>query len=173
MKKKPVVAPKYSKEKALEVTAPIEHEAIREAIALRLQGYSWRGIAEKLDQREIRGPRGGKLTGNDLFNRCRPYEKMIQNDEGFKSLKNSTLSVAMEAVAQVGEALAAGEIPKQSLPVVMGISVDKYARLEAVEREPINQSNPMLAMLAKLTESGGTLKLEVTQPKTVDVEVIK
>lgn len=119
------------------------------------------------------GPRGGELDHGDLYKRCQPYLKMIQRDEGFKALKTAVLDVAMEATAQVGQALVEGSIPKQSLPVVMGIANDKYARLEAVEREPERPQNPMMEMLMKLTQNGGTLKIEATQPKTVDVEVVE
>jgi hypothetical protein len=160
-----------SEEKALTV-GEIETPDIRAAIALRLQGYTWRQVVDQLNENGVTGPKGGAVELSNLYKRCQPYLKMIQKDEGFRALKGMTLNVAMEAVAQVGQALVDGNIPHQSLPVVMGIAVDKYARLEAVEREPEQASNPILAMLATLTANGGTLKIEATQPKTVDAEVV-
>lgn len=161
-----------SDEKSLTVH-DIEDAPIRDAISFRLQGYSWRETAAKIVEMGHKGPRGGEFDTADLYKRCQPYLRMIQKDEGFKTLKSKVLDVAMEATAQVGDALVEGKIPHQSLPVVMGIAVDKYARLEAVEREPDRPANPILDMLARLTQNGGTLKIEATQPKTVDVEVVE
>ena len=135
---------------------------VEKALSLRLQGYTWRAIGAELG-----------CDHNDIYKRTKPYEMLLSQEEGYQTLKAKAMSVALEATAQVSDALVAGEIPKQSLPVVMGIAVDKVARLLQAERPQENhEQNPLLAMLAKIHESGGTMKLEVTQPKTMDVEIV-
>jgi len=166
------VVPESEDKKALEVK-DINDPTIRAAMAYRLEGNTWQACADHLAELGFRGAKGGKLNVVDLWRKCKPYEMMIQQDRAFEALKRSTLSTAQEAVSQVNGALVAGEIPKQSLPVVAGIMVDKFARLAAIEKAPEIQQSPLMAMLQELQRTGGTLKLEVTQPKTIDVEVVE
>ena len=93
-------------DEAKALTVPeIEDEAIRTAISLRLQGYSWKEVTRRVLDAGLRGPCGGEFDKSDLYKRCQPYLKMIQRDEGFRALKTQVLDVAMEATAQVGQAL--------------------------------------------------------------------
>lgn len=156
------------------VLAAIDKPAVRQTLIWRLDGYSWKQCVAKLKEEGLKSPQGGDWEVSNLHKQCSPYLRMIQQDAGFQALKSQVLSVAMEATAQMSEALANGEINKQSIPVAFGIAVDKLARMEAVSRPPEVQTNPLLSAIAKMVSEGGNLKLEVTQPKpAIDVEVVK
>lgn len=157
-----------SESRALQIQ-DIDDPLIQRAISLRLEGMSWKRIAARLNDEGFRGNQGGLNHAPDIWKRCKPYVQMIEGDKKFQTVKEGVLEVAIEANAQTMEALIDGEIPKNSLAVTAGIFNDKYARYESIQRQPTGADNPMLEMLAKLTAGGGTVKLEVTPLKTIDI----
>lgn len=165
--------PAIAKEKkpALQVD-DIGDPIVKQALKWRFEGHTWEECAAKFKEIDFKGVRGGEIHYADLWKRCKPYEIMIQQDEAFETLKRTTLSAAQEAISQLEEALVRKEIPKTSLAVNGGILVDKFTRMMQVEKQPEQAQSPLMAMLQELQKTGGTLKLEVSQPKTIDAEIV-
>jgi hypothetical protein len=148
------------------MVAVTEHvpERIARALALRAEGRSWRAVAEAM----------GEKSHVDIYSECRSWDRAMRGDERYRALTSLALDNAVEAAAQLGEALAAREYPASALPVVYGIAADKAVnmrRLELQGAQGASGAGELVAqVLGALQSGGGKLTLEVEVPRTLDVE---
>jgi hypothetical protein len=137
---------------------------IRDALALRWGGRTWREVARLM----------GKKDHSTLYHECRTWDAAARGDERFKALTAQAIEIAMEAGAQVMEALQNGEVSPKMLPILYGISVDKFDRLTRAERAP--EVHPVAHLLAAFHGAGGagaklTATIELTPPTPLVIDV--
>lgn len=97
----------------------------------------------------------------------------MRRPELMEELRAQVASVAREAIAQTGEALVAGEISAQQVPIVAGIFVDKVHRLSQ-QVGPRDAGGLVESALRQLQASGGSVKLEIeVAAPAIDVTPIR
>ena len=141
-------------------------ELVERALALRLEGHSWREVARRI---------GGTSDASHLWKMCAPYERLLKSDAAYETLKASVMAVAQEATAQTYEALVGREISAQQVPIVMGIANDKVAK-HMSERAPVDVGGMVASVLDRLQAGGGgSVKLEIStgpaSPQAVTLDV--
>lgn len=140
-------------------------ERVREALALRGQGMSWRAVAREL----------GYSDHADIYQLCRAHDAAMRSSARWEQLTSQAMDLAQEAGAQLGEALLARQLAPGQLAVTYGIATDKVVNMRRAEiaadaaRAPAEGAG-LGALLGRLHErGGGKVTLEVTAPVTLDV----
>ena len=139
-------------------------ERVVKAIALSLEGKTWRQIGAELD-----------YDHSSLWKLCAPYLTMLKQEDAYNALKRSVMALATEATSQTMDALIEGRISDASLPILMGIAHDKVAK-HMSERAPVDVGGMVASVLDRLQAGGGgSVKLEITSgpaaPQAVTLDV--
>lgn len=133
--------------------APELPSRVREALALRSQGKSWRAVAEGL----------GLSDHRLIYAECRSHDAAMRGDERWKAITHQAMDIAQEAGAQLSEALLDRSIAPSQMPVVYGIAVDKVVGLRRAEQG--SQSGDALGavsqVLERLQSGGGSLEITI------------
>lgn len=145
---------------------------VMKALELRLQGESWRRVAERM----------GEKDHVQLYKDCRGFDMALKHGEQFEALRRSVTDAALEATAQLRDRLAAGDAGDMSTPqlaVVTGILADKVERLSKPQISAGDPQSLVAQLLGSLQGSSGkaSLTLEVetsaapdSRAVTIDVE---
>jgi hypothetical protein len=144
-------------------------ERISRALALRLEGRTWRDVAARM----------GEGNHVDLYREARSWDAALRGDARYETLKGNLLEGAIESSARLNEALLTSteKLSVPQLAVVAGIMADKVVNMRRADQAAAGPVGGGFAgLLEALHGAGGgklTATIELASPVTLDVTPIK